>query len=283
MEQTYKIINTHGHLLAQSDVGRLVEEWRREGVIKFCTLALDRRFQEHGYLGNEGVKKWMDKYPDIIVGVGNIDAGVRQDPAHKVDELYNEGFKGLKLISPAKKYNDESYFGYYERASELGMPIVFHTGIVSPTSVAGQPEYDVDADNMRPYCFDKICRRFPDLKIIGAHLGQPHENEALRVISFHKNVYYDFCGASGSKTWVSELKKTLAPFPGANWDDPEENVAKQYFKKFVFATDNPPVAVWKKNALDIMDYLHIDGETRQDFFWRNAARIYGWTDLLNTI
>ncbi|HBP37497.1 MAG TPA: hypothetical protein DD640_01920 [Clostridiales bacterium] len=281
MSAVRKIINTHGHLHLNSDVDRLVEEWQNEGVVKFCALALDRRFQEHGYLGNEGVKKWMDKYPDILIGIGSIDVGMIQDPAGKVDQLKSEGFQGLKFISPALKYNDESYFGYYEKAEALGMPIIFHTGIVSSTALGGQPEYAVDADNMRPYCFDKICRRFPKLKMIGAHLGLPHEQEALRIISTYKNVYYDFSGAGGCKTWVSEIKKTLAPFPGANWDDPEENIARQYFKKFVFATDNPPVALWKKNAIDIMDYLHIDEETREDFFWRNAARIFGWTSLLD--
>jgi predicted TIM-barrel fold metal-dependent hydrolase len=281
MEKAYKIVNTHGHLHAGDDVVRLVDEWRAEGVVRFCALALDTRFQAHGYLGNEGVKQWMDRYPDIIAGVGSIDAGVKPDPAGKVDELRADGFQGLKFISPARAYSDDCYFGYYERAEELGMPIIFHTGIVSSMAGDGQPEYNVDAENMRPYRFDRISRRFPELMIIGAHLGLPHENEAIRVAMEHRNVYYDFCGAGGSKARVSELKKLLAPFPGANWDDPDENVAKRYFKKFVFATDNPPVSVWKRNALELMDYLHIDEETRQDFFWRNAARLFGWKELLD--
>jgi len=280
MNTSMKIINTHGHLWANSDIDRLIEEWKEEGVIKFCALALGIKFQELGYLGNEGVGKWMRKYPDMIVGIGNIETGPNPDPVKKVEQLYNEGFKGLKFISPAKNYNDESYFGYYEKASELGMPIIFHTGIVASTSGESQPEYNVNAEHMRPYHFDKICRMFPDLKIISAHLGTPHEKEAICVAMKYKNVYYDFCGASGSKMWVSEIKKILAPFPGANMDDPDENVAKQYFRKFVFGTDNPPVRVWKRNSEDIMDYLKIDYETRQDFYWRNAAKIFNWTELL---
>jgi uncharacterized protein len=281
MPKDFRIINVHGHLHARDNVPRLVDEWKSEGVVRFCVLALDKRFQENeGYLGNDGVKKWMDRYPDIIVGVGNVDVGVNQDPVGVVDRLHDQGFSGLKLICPAKRYSDESYFGYYERAQELGMPILFHTGSVSTGAPEGEPEFDVDTENMRPNYFDKISRRFPGLKIIGAHLGLPHETEAIRMAMFRKNVYYDLSGGGEARTWASELKKTLAPFPGANWADPEENVALQYFKKFVFATDNPPVSFWKKNALGIMDYLHIDEETRQDYFWRNAARIYGWKDLL---
>lgn len=280
MSYSGKIINTHGHFWQHSDVDRLVDEWRREGIVKFCVLALGKQFQARGYLGNEGVKKWMDKYPDIIMGAGCIEIGHTPDPVSRVTELYNEGFKGLKFISPVKNYNDESYFGYYEKASELGMPIIFHTGILASMAGEGLPEYNVDAEHMRPYHFDKICRRFPALKIVGAHLGVPHQNEAICISMTYKNVYYDFCGAGGSKLWVSELKKLLAPFPGADMKDPEQNVAKQYFKKFVFATDNPPVHVWKKNSEDIMDYLGIDPETRQDFYWRNAAKIFNLTELM---
>ena len=130
MSTGFKIINMHGHLHIDSDVDRLVEEWRASGVAKFCILALGGDPGEEGYLGNTGVKKWMDKYPDIIVGFGNIETGYAMDPYSKVERLYEEGFKGIKLIYPAYPYSDKRYFGYYEKAQELGMPILFHTGWV---------------------------------------------------------------------------------------------------------------------------------------------------------
>ena len=110
------------------------------------------------------------------------------------------------------------------------------------------------------------------MKIIGAHLGNPHCNEAIHLSTRFENLYFDFCGGSGEKVHMSKLKRELAPFPGADWDDPEENLARVYFRKFVFGTDNPPVSLWKKNSDELMDYLHIDAETREDFYWKKRGK-----------
>ena len=278
MNIDFRIINTHAHLHTDSNVDRLVDEWRASGVVKCCVLALGEKGKEVGYMGNAGVKKWMDEYPDIIVGMGHIESGPFMDPYSKVDRLHADGFKGLKFISPAYAYSDRRYFGYYERAQELGMPIIFHTGWVG--ALDRETETWVNSEYMRPYHFDVICRSFPELKIIGAHLGNPHRNEALCLCTRFDNLYFDLCGGGGSMAHVSNLKRDLAPFPGADWDNPEENLAKTYFKKFVFATDNPPVNKCKQNSEILMDYLHIDQETRKDFYWRNAAGIFGWPALL---
>ena len=70
------------------------------------------------------------------------------------------------------------------------------------------------------------------------------------------------------------LKRHLAPFPGADWDDPEENLALQWFRKFCFATDNPPVRKWHANSEDIMDYLHVPADTREMFYLTTAAKLF---------
>jgi predicted TIM-barrel fold metal-dependent hydrolase len=43
----------------------------------------------------------------------------------------------------------------------------------------------------RPILIDAVARRFPDLKIIVAHLGHPWEGETIAVIRKHPNVYAD--------------------------------------------------------------------------------------------
>jgi len=132
------------------------------------------------YFTNEDLIPWLERYPDILVGMAAIDLSKNPDPPEKIEKLKEKGFTGLKFIHPYYPYNHEVYFPLYEKAEKLGTPILFHTGWVSIGRDDGK--YGVDSNNMRPYCFDKIARAFPRLKMIGAHLGKPHAHEALGMI-----------------------------------------------------------------------------------------------------
>jgi predicted TIM-barrel fold metal-dependent hydrolase len=72
----------------------------------------------------------------------------------------------------------------------------------------------VGAENMRPYLLDRIARAFPSLKIIGAHLGLPHANEALQMISSYDNLYSDFSGGNGDKVHIRKVLAALLPPAG---------------------------------------------------------------------
>ena len=89
------------------------------------------------------------------------------------------------------------------------------------------------------------------------------------------NVFYDMCGGSGKQTHLSLIKKAMAPFPGADMTNPEENLALQHFKKMMFSTDTAEISVWYPNSEEIMDYLQIPEETRELFYWSNAAKMFG--------
>jgi predicted TIM-barrel fold metal-dependent hydrolase len=272
--KSYKIVNVHGHLRKSADLDKLVKEWEKQGVVKFCVLALGKQWESHGYFTNADLLKAMKRYPDIIVGMGHLELGPLMDEPDKVERLKEQGFLGLKFISSSAPYSDERYFPYYEKAERLEMPIIFHVGIIAVEEKDRQ--FRVDSELMRPYLIDRIVRYFPKLKIIFAHPGDPHTQEALTVSHTFPNVYLCPSGGGGSDFHISNIKKSLSPFPKADWDNPDENIAKVYFKKFVFGTDNPPVSLWYEQSIKLMDYLHIEEETRELYFWKNACSIFGW-------
>jgi predicted TIM-barrel fold metal-dependent hydrolase len=68
-------------------------------------------------------------------------------------------------------------------ATERRLPVLLHTGT---TFVAQAP-----LENTFPRHIDNVARRFPDVKIIMAHLGHPFEGECVAVIRKHPNVYAD--------------------------------------------------------------------------------------------
>jgi len=197
----------------------------------------------------------------MIVGFGFIRLGI--DTWHLVDELYEQGFRGLKTISPRKNYSDKEYYSIYKRAEELNMPILFHTGIkiFNPLDV----KHDVACERMQPIFLDAIARAFPKLKIIGAHLGVPWYNEACMVARANPNVFFDLSGAINLlyelKPWFFE---TLT-----YWE-----MAKE---KFVFGVDDHyeriPEAVNKFNIL--MDKLNFSQELREKIFYGNMEKILG--------
>jgi predicted TIM-barrel fold metal-dependent hydrolase len=167
----------------------------------------------------------------------------------------------------------------YERAQALRMPILFHTGYVGGR--AGSELYARShSEYMRPWHLEHVLRRFPDLRIIGAHLGKPHVHEALGLMEKFPNAYCDISGGSAARSWQEDVIRALWPRPGADWEDPDQHAALRYFRKLCFATDNPPVATWFAASEHIMDSLRIPADLREGFYWRNAARVFSLDHLL---
>ena len=274
------IINIHGHLHHSQDVEARIKLWRECNVHKFCVLCMpDYRGEESArdYFLNEDLVPWMKKYPDILVGMGALDMSAVPDAPGKIDRLKEWGFSGLKCIDSVYPYNHDLYFPLYQRAQELDMPILFHTGWLGSKMDGSDGRRGTNSDNYRPYLLDMIARAFPRLKVVGAHLGKPHAEEALQMMVY-PNVYFDISGGSGRKRHEMWMTKALSGMPGADMSDPAENPALEYFKKLCFGTDNPEPPIWIAASDRIMDRLCIPDETREWFYWRNAATIFGWEE-----
>jgi len=96
-----------------------------------------------------------------------------------VDDLHAAGFHGIKFIWPAKNYDDDECLPVYERCEALGMPALFHLGIVARVPEtgprAGRLHGAHAGDLSRPGS-----RVVSPLTIIGAHLGNPDYDVAGR-------------------------------------------------------------------------------------------------------
>ena len=84
--KTEKIVNVHTHIHKDQDIAARVKLWRECNVRKVCvqvgsTVDTDERY------GNEGVLKWMRKYPDIILGFAHPDLGREMDKSETIDQF----------------------------------------------------------------------------------------------------------------------------------------------------------------------------------------------------
>ena len=276
-------INIHGHLRHDQDIEARVRLWQQWNVVHFCCLCLQEDFLPE-YFTNEDFLRIKDRYGSLLIGFAGVNVRVdRIDGPADIGRYKDLGFRGLKFLGNSYPYSHDVYFPIYEAAQELGMPVFFHTGWLA----GAQPEdretnrrFRISAENMRPYHLDRIARVFPDLKIIGAHLGFPHPHEALTMVERYENVYYGFSGDSGRLRRVRDILAVLLPHPALETDfaDPEQNRALVWFEKFCFATDNPEPSCWVPNSQRIMDRLMIPEDTRRRFYYDNAARILGLQD-----
>lgn len=95
------------------------------------------------------------------------------------------GLRGIKLMPMYAGYrpDDERLNPLWEYATQHALPVLLHTGT---TFIAQAP-----LECTLPRHLDRVATRFPDVRIIAAHLGHPYEHECVAVIRKHPNVYAD--------------------------------------------------------------------------------------------
>lgn len=142
------------------------------------------------YLGaeipNDLVADYVRRHPDKLVGFAGVDPADPQEALREVVQARNElGMRGVGVAPCAQDYHptDTRAMGVYEKACELGMPVMFHPGIHMAT--ASKLEY------AQPVLLDEVAREFPDLKIVVAHMGYPWVAETVALLAKHPNVYSD--------------------------------------------------------------------------------------------
>src|SRR3954465_8669331 len=117
------------------------------------------------------------------------------------------GFKGLRVVpwlweAPP---TDRRYYPLFAACVELGIPFctqVGHTGPMRP-SEAGRPI---------PY-IDQVAIDFPELVIVGGHIGYPWTEEMVAVARKHENVYID-TSAYTARRYPEELVRYLRSSSG---------------------------------------------------------------------
>jgi uncharacterized protein len=147
---------------------------------------------------NEEIAEAAAAHPDVLIPFASIDpargrAGVRE--AHRlVREL---GIRGFKLHPNVQAFfpNDRSAYPLYGAFEELGVPVVFHTGLTGIG--AGTPGGGgVRLKYSNPMFIDDVAVDFPELGIVMAHPSFPWQDEALAIATHKPKVYIDLSGWS---------------------------------------------------------------------------------------
>ncbi len=256
------IIDVHEHFGNEEDYLRnLLESMDKAEIDKTCLSPLPPCFEAPGH---KAVMEASEKYPERIIPFGYIRLG--KDGPEFVENLYKQGFKGLKIHTPPSNYDDKEFYPVYQKAEELGLPILFHTGVIGVKSEKGKEKYDVSSARVRPIFIDTIAKAFPNLNIIMAHLGMPWYDEAAMVLRYNPNVYTDLTIGSGytfgdySSSFIRRL---------FYWEDA--------FSQIVFGGSHYSGSGWilQRRYKDIFVSLGIDSTTQRKILGGTIAEMLG--------
>jgi predicted TIM-barrel fold metal-dependent hydrolase len=131
------------------------------------------------------VAAYVNKHPDTLIGFLCLDP-TQQGWEREMREGHEElGLRGIKLLPMYAGFrpDDERLDPMWRYATEKKLPVLLHTGT---TFVAQAP-----LECTLPRHVDPVATRFPEVKIIMAHLGHPYEGECIATFRKHPNVYAD--------------------------------------------------------------------------------------------
>lgn len=177
--------------------------------------------------------------------VRNLEAFVRDNPVAYA--IVGPSFWGDGMY-PA---SDAVYYPLYTKCCELDLPLCINTGIPGPP-IPGEAQH--------PMHLDRVCIRFPELKLVMAHGADPWWDTAIRLMIKYKNLHL-MTSAWSPKRLPEELLHYMRTRGKG---------------KVVFASDLPVLSM--ERCIGEAAALDLDDEVRRAWLHDNAERLFFGTD-----
>ncbi len=169
-------------------------ELDRHSVDKAFFIAMDQEQEE--------LTTFLDAKQGRFFGFATLDPSMPEAPALLKKRVTEDGYRGLKLYPVSGHFlpSERSIYPVYEEAKSLGIPVMFHFGILL--------SYEADLRFAHPEQLHPVARDFPDIDFIIAHFGAGYFEEVLFLAYHLQNVYVD---TSGTNRWLEYLPYRLVP------------------------------------------------------------------------
>ena len=234
-----------------------IKKMNQAGIERSLLIAVragDIRVPESFEVPYESVHKVCSEYPDRFSGLAGIDPFRGMQGLRDLENAVNEmGFVGAHLYPHWCELppNHRKYYPYYAKCSELGIPIMMQVGHNLVYSrkrrlpSVGKPIY-----------LDQVAIDFPELKLIGIHIGIPWTEEMISMCWKHENVY-----TAGD---------AYAP---KYWPESYVHYANSYGqKKVLFGTDWPVIDPVR--AVEEFNQLNFRESASQRILRENALEVF---------
>ena len=201
------------------------------------------------------VARAVEQHPDRFSGLAGIDPFMGMDGVRQLEAAVKDmGFIGAHLyphwfeLAP----DHAKYYPFYTKCCELGIPIQMQVG----QSMIYSKDFRCRSVG-RPVSLDAVACDFPELKLIGIHVGIPWTEEMIAMAWKHENIYIG--GDAHSPKY---------------WPESFVNYINSYGQdKVIFGTDFPVLDF--KRTMEEIKGLNLKPDILDKFLGRNAQRIYG--------
>ena len=147
----------------------------------------DLRLKHSFAIPHERVAGYCEQFPGRLYGVAGIDPSAGMRGLREFESAVRDhGFVGAHLYPHWFELPPDHarYYPFYAKCCELDVPIMMQVGHC----------LDYQRDRIlpsvgRPITLDRVAIDFPELKLIGIHLGWPWTEEMIAVSFKHQNVY----------------------------------------------------------------------------------------------
>jgi len=209
------------------------------------------------HLPYEIVAEAVRAHPDRFCGLAGIDPTEGMDGVRALERAVKElGFIGAHAyphwfeLAP----DQARWYPFYAKCVELDVPIQIQVG----QSLIYAPDYRCRSVG-QPITLDAVACDFPELRIVGIHVGIPWHDEMIAMAWKHPNVFIGL-DAHSPRYWPESVVR----YAGSYGQD-----------KVIFGTDFP-VLDFERTRREI-DALGLKPEARRKLLRDNALRVYQLT------
>jgi predicted TIM-barrel fold metal-dependent hydrolase len=234
-----------------------LEKMDRAGIERSLLIAVrsgDLRIKGSVEIPYEWVAEICARYPHRFSGLAGIDPTRGMQGLRDLERGVKEyGFVGAHLyphwfgLAP----DAAKYYPYYAKCAELDVPIMMQVG----HCLVYQKDRRLPSVG-RPMALDQVAIDFPELNLIGIHLGYPWTDEMISVCWKHPNVYM--------------AGDAYAP---KHWPQQAVHYANTYGQdKFMFGTDW--AVIDPERAMNDMDALDFRPDPLRKILRDNAVKLF---------
>lgn len=214
----------------------------------------DMRIKGSAHMPTDYIASLIEAHPNRFSGMIGVDPSKIMESLAEVEHAVRDlGFVGAHLYP---HWFDEApdaakYYPFYAKCCELDVPIQMQVG----HCLVYNPHRRLPSVG-HPICLDRIAMDFPDLKLIGIHIGYPWYEEMISVAWKHANVYIGL-DAYAPKYWPEATRHYMNSF-GQD--------------KVIFGTDWPVVD--PERAMSDIAHMEWKPNSKRKVLRDNALKLY---------
>lgn len=200
------------------------------------------------------VARAVERHPKRFSGLAGIDPTEGMDGVRAFEQaVRNDGFIGAHCyphwfeLAP----DHAKYYPFYAKCVELGVPFQLQVG----QSMIYSPQHRTRSVG-QPITLDAVACDFPELTLIGIHVGIPWHDEMMAMAWKHKNIFIG-SDAHSPRYWPQSFVHFINSF-GQD--------------KVIFGTDFPVLDF--KRTMEEIDAHGFKPEAKRKLLRDNVVRIY---------